>query len=380
MTKDEAAAVRLVGDVPVRLWGLDLDDWQARAWTKAGARGVSEAGRLLAGADWVISPALQRALLARPGAALVVPDGLGDQTRVAAIHVPAGRNADDYLDLVNTPDPDLEALRGEGLTPGGMSDFVDEYDKALRKRETPYALSLLTQTPRAVEKRLFKGAYKGVTDLVTKYAWPWPAFHVTRACASLGLSPNLVTTGSLVFVILAFWLFWIGAWIPGLLAAWAMTFLDTVDGKLARTTMTYSRWGNVYDHGIDLIHPPFWYWAIYEGLTRTGTGTGSGPDWLAPALGVIVAGYVIGRIVEGIFMHTFGFHIHVWKRIDSWAREITARRNPNMLIFTVCVLLTVPAWGFLAVAAWTVIWIVFHTVRLVLALLAPKPLTSWMEG
>jgi len=30
--------------------------------------------------------------------------------------------------------------------------------------------------------------------------------------------------------------------------------------------MTYSSWGNIYDHGIDLIHPPFWYWAWFIGL------------------------------------------------------------------------------------------------------------------
>ena len=40
-----------------------------------------------------------------------------------------------------------------------------------------------------------------------------------------------------------------------------MTFLDTVDGKLARVTLTSSPFGNVLDHSLDLIHPPFWYWA-----------------------------------------------------------------------------------------------------------------------
>ncbi len=375
MTKETEAAVRLIGEVPVKLWGLDLHLWQQRAWVKAGAAGVSADGHLLVGADWVISPALQRALLARPGAALLVTDGVG-ATRLAAVHVPEKGDPEAYADLVNTPEPDIDSLRSRGLEPGEMNIFVDEYDKQLRKREKPYALSLLTETPLVVEKRLFRGAYKGVTDLVTKYAWPWPAFHVTRACAGLGLSPNLVTTFSLVFVILAFWFFWTGAWIPGLLAAWAMTFLDTVDGKLARTTMTYSKWGNVYDHGIDLVHPPFWYWAIYEGLTRGGAA----PDWLTLALGMIVTGYVIGRVVEGIFISAYGFHLHVWRRIDSLAREITARRNPNMLIFTIAVVAGAPAWGFLMVAVWTVIGVAFHALRLIQAGLRRTPVTSWMEG
>ena len=45
-----------------------------------------------------------------------------------------------------------------------------------------------------------------------------------------------------------------------------MTFLDTVDGKLARVTITSTKLGNVFDHGIDLIHPPFWYLAWGMGL------------------------------------------------------------------------------------------------------------------
>ena len=47
-----------------------------------------------------------------------------------------------------------------------------------------------------------------------------------------------------------------------------MTFLDTVDGKLARTTLTSSKWGDIFDHGIDLVHPPFWYVAWGAGPRR----------------------------------------------------------------------------------------------------------------
>ena len=42
--------------------------------------------------------------------------------------------------------------------------------------------------------------------------------------------------------------------------------LDTVDGKLARCTITSSKIGEAIDHGIDLVHPPFWWWAWGVGL------------------------------------------------------------------------------------------------------------------
>ncbi len=369
------SGVHLIGELPVRLWGLALDDWQRRFWKKIGGDQAPAGAAMLAGIDWVLSPALAKSLLDKPGAALIVRDQAQGQERIAVLHLPEGSAPDAFSAQINAIDPDWDQLRKAGFTPGYMDDFVGQYDEALRKREAPYALSLLTTTPAAVEQRLFRGSYKGVTDLVTKYVWPVPALHATRFCANLGISPNAVTTASLVLVCLAFWLFWIGAWIPGLLAGWGMTFLDTVDGKLARTTMTYSKWGNVYDHGIDLIHPPFWYGAIYIGLTASGASHA----WLLPSLIVIIGGYAVGRVIEGIFLRAFGFHIHVWERVDAVMREITARRNPNLLIFTLAVLGGAPAFGFIAVAAWTLICTPFHIVRLLMAYASKTPVGSYLS-
>jgi phosphatidylglycerophosphate synthase len=374
-----SVSIRLLGDLPVKLWGLDLAEWQRRAWTKAGAAGVDvSGGRLLAGTEWVLSPSLQRNLLARPGAALVAPvaDGKGEQ--LVAVHLPEGTSPETVLPLFSAPHVFRATLVEAGLQPGDMHDLADAYNKSLRKREVPYALSMRTVPAVEIERVLFKGSYKGVTDLVTKYAWPVPAFHATRFCAWLHISPNTVTTASLGFVILAFWLFWTGQWAAGIAAAWVMTFLDTVDGKLARTTMTYSKWGDVYDHGIDLIHPPFWYWAIFVGVS--GAATGPSETLLIGSLLVILAGYVLNRIEEGLFIQQFGFHIHVWQPIDGFAREITARRNPNMLIFMIAVILGAPGWGFVAVAAWTAFCLVFHGVRLLQAMAQKTKPVSWLEG
>src|SRR5690606_2169870 len=107
--------------------------------------------------------------------------------------------------------------------------------------------------------------------------------------------------------------------------------LDTVDGKLARVTLQSSKWGNVFDHGIDLIHPPFWWWAWIVGLPAAGLPLAES----GLVLWLIVSGYVLQRIEEGIFIASFGMDMHVWKRFDSRLRLITARRNPNLLILSV---------------------------------------------
>ncbi|MDT8283803.1 MAG: CDP-alcohol phosphatidyltransferase family protein [Gammaproteobacteria bacterium] len=374
MTKN--ASVRLLGEVQVRLWGLELREWQRRAWLKIGAVSVDDpAARLLVGTEWVMSPALQLGLLTAPGAVLIIADSAGAAPRIAALHLPEGAESGAYESLIGQTDFDEDALRAAGFTTGGIDDFAGAYNRSLRKREAPYALSMRLESLRDVEKRLFKGAYKGVTDIVTKYVWPLPAFHVTRAAAALHISPNTVTTFSLMLVIVAFWQFWNGAWAWGITAAWAMTFLDTVDGKLARTTMRYTKLGGIYDHGIDLIHPPFWYWAIWHGLEHEIGGPGQA--MLDVSLAVIVVSYVLNRLEEGAFMRKFGFHIHVWQRIDSLMREITARRNPNMVIFMLAVMLGAPGWGLVAIAVWTVICLVFHGFRLYQAIQQP-PKISWL--
>ena len=61
-------------------------------------------------------------------------------------------------------------------------------------------------------------------------------------------------------------------------------------------------------------------------------------------------------------------------------REITARRNPNLLIFMILALFGAPLWGFILVAVWTLICVPFHIVRLVQAMASREPVTSFMDS
>ncbi len=322
----------------------------------------------------VLDAPLVQALIDSPGRVLL-SNGPGDPVPIAA-HAPA--------ELAVAA---AEALRqGAAATlPAGLqavrvSELDVAYWKGLRKREEPYALTPGVADRQATEWRIFMGTYKGATDLVTKWAWPWPAFHVTRFCARWGVTPNQVTSASLVLVFAALYWFWIGEWTLGLLAAWVMTFLDTVDGKLARVTLNSSKFGNVFDHAIDLIHPPFWYVAWGIGVQSSGHPLSSGV--LTGALVVIVAGYILQRVLEGISIWRLGLEIHVWRRIDTWFRLVTARRNPNLLLLTGFALVGRADLGLLAVAAWTAICLVLHLVQLAHAFVAAGSqgaLRSWME-
>jgi hypothetical protein len=75
-----------------------------------------------------------------------------------------------------------------------------------------------------------------------------------------------------------------------------------------------------------------------------------------------------------------GLEIHIWRKIDTVFRQITARRNPNLVILTAFTLSGRPDWGLIAVAWWTVICLVLHGLQLLQALFAQRsgPLESWM--
>ncbi len=247
---------------------------------------------------------------------------------------------------------------------GVLCTDIISYNRKLRKREVPYALKLTPDTIAPIENRIFAGAYKGITDFVTKYFWPLPARWVTRQAVKLGLSPNMVTMASLVLVFVTLWLFMQGQFLAGLAVGFVMVFLDTVDGKLARVTLTSSKWGNIFDHGIDLIHPPFWWWAWWYGLYQTMPEAAAATPLLDLALLIVTVGYVIGRLEEGLFIKAFGIQMHTWRPVDSFFRLITSRRNPNISILLVATLFGAPIMGFLLMALWTVLSLLFHAVRI----------------
>jgi phosphatidylglycerophosphate synthase len=191
------------------------------------------------------------------------------------------------------------------------------------------------------------------------------------------VTPNQVTFASFLLVLAAMALFWTGHFGWGLAAAWGMTFLDTVDGKLARVTLTASKWGNVFDHGIDLIHPPFWWWAWVVGVQATAVHPLAQPELV---LWGVVGGYVAQRLLEGLFLGAFKVEMHAWRPFDSFFRLITARRNPNLILLTAASLAGRPDLGMLLVAVWTAISFVVHLAQCVQAALAPRgSIVSWLS-
>ena len=257
--------------------------------------------------------------------------------------------------------------------------LVPQTNIRLKKAHAAFVLPITAANSRALERHLFETAYKGITDLVTKWVWPTPARWVTRLCVRLGLLPNHVTALSWVLAILTGVLFYQGALVAGLLSGWLMTFLDTVDGKLARVTVTSSPLGNYFDHILDLLHPPFWYLAWGLGLAAY-TPALLNVD-LNTTIALIFVGYIAGRVVEGLFSGIAKFGVYSWRPVDSFNRLITARRNPCLILLSVSLLPGRPDLGLEAVALWTLASSLFLVVRLAMGIftrVTSGPLHSWL--
>jgi phosphatidylglycerophosphate synthase len=297
---------------------------------------------LLVSADYVFEAAWLKFMAQRPDAVLT----LGGEKVIA--HVSRPTRAKGFP---------------RGLTEIRVEDNRTFYNEALREQEEPLIARLEPGSVRAVERQTYFGAYKGVTDLLTKYLWPEWALALTRLAARIRMTANMVTTLGALLCVIAFLLFWGGYYWAGMAAGLIFMVLDTVDGKLARCTITSSERGHVLDHAIDLIHPPFWWWAWGIGLKNWGLELSDAA--FAIVMFTIISGYIAQRAIEGEFIRRFnGMHIHVWEKIDSDFRLITARRNPNMVILFVATLCQRPDIGLFAVALWTVLSCIFHAVRL----------------
>jgi phosphatidylglycerophosphate synthase len=360
-----------VGSNEARLFGMDARTRACRLAANAGfeCAEMQQPGRavLLASMDYAWDPAWLKGMRSRPETILT----LGGKPVLA--HVPADWDAAPAMAAM------AESAMREGYATLDAETAELSYAE-LRKRERPFVMPLDPNDPEPVERAAYDASYKGVTDLLTLYLWRKPAFYLTRWAAQAGLTPNMVTLVGAVLCVLAFYLFWNGHYWLGVLSGFVFMVLDTVDGKLARCTGASSKWGNVFDHGIDLVHPPFWWWAWEHGLAAYGRPLE--PVYATMVLWAIVGGYVAQRIIEGVFMRRFGgMHIHVWRRIDSRFRLVTARRNPNMVILVAALLFARPDVGLKLVAWWTIVSLIFHAVRFAQASEAAargEKITSWL--
>ncbi|MDZ7840309.1 MAG: CDP-alcohol phosphatidyltransferase family protein [Gammaproteobacteria bacterium] len=362
----------LVGESRVQIWSLtgrQRLERQLRALDGVAlavdSSTLPSTGRvLLVRADYVFEQRALKGLLNLDG--LLLQEGIP-----VAAHVDAGL-APRALRAIESG-----VWQADDISTFGI-DLLQPFERDLRKSELPLVAPVSPENRSEIEDQLYGASYKGITDFVTKWWWPRPAKLGVRWCASRGIPPNAVTAAGFVLMIATCWLFYEGHYALGLLLGWFMTYLDTVDGKLARVTSQSSRFGHFLDHGMDIVHPPFWYWLWGLSLVHyQPIADIDRPDLYL----TILAAYVGGRIIEAAFHSLGDTSIFAWRPFDAYFRLFTARRNPCLVLLTASWVIGNPALGLWLVAGWTALSTTVMLARFVYAMrvrYVDGPLTSWL--
>jgi len=375
----------IINTCEVTLWGVPQQERIRKVLAKAGSFNeiadikVAPSGQniLLLRADYLYEVNVIQKLVAQPEAILL---SSCKQKRPSAIWC-ASEKATQAIKLLNHEQSESSL---DSITVYTPQQLTGGYDPRLRKYDLAHVVQINSDDKTVIENYLYDKSYKGITDLVTKWWWPLPARGVVRKCAAAKITPNMVTGFGWLLTIFSGFAFYYGELVLGLCAAWLMTFLDTVDGKLARVTLQSSKIGHAMDHGLDIIHPPIWYWCWAMGLGVSQISflgiTLPVMDWVW----VMLAAYVCGRVFEGLFQLLFNdISIFCWKPIDSFHRLITARRNPCIIMLSISVMIVDPELGFMWVVAWSIISTLLLAGRFLFACIVrvlQGPLESWVEN
>lgn len=308
-------------------------------------------------ADCVIDTRLLQ-FLANQSGTLAACSGEGRE-RAAVLRI------DGPLSLESNVEGKLPRLVDFGVAHGAIKalplESIPSYIKKLRRELPSYLFRVTDVTSRdQAERFLFWSNYKGSTDFFTKYVYPPLVWRMVRPLSRWRVHPNIVTLFNVFITFLAVPLFAWEWWWTGFLLAYTMSVLDSVDGKLARLTFTSSWFGNILDHGLDIVHPPLWYFGWAWGLS--GGDTGSLVFQAAVWMAVI---YALDRVVAGVFNRRLGRSIHGYTSLDERMRTFISRRNINLPLFLIGWLLEVPIPTFLLIVFWQIVCFVFHVERLV---------------
>ena len=259
----------------------------------------------------------------------------------------------------------LPELAQKSLQHGSVQELrlgdVPSYIRKLRRDLPVYLFRVGDPASRdRAERFLFWSNYKGSTDFFTKYVYPPLVWQAVRPLARWRVHPNVVSLFNVGLTALAVPLFAQGYWVTAFTLAYTMSVLDSVDGKLARLTFSASKLGDILDHGLDIIHPPVWYFAWAWAL-------GAG-DIAAPVVQLAVwmaVFYTMDRLVAGLFSARVGQSIHGCTPFDEGMRTWISRRNINVPFFMVGLLLGFPVAAFVMIVVWQVVSLGLHSLRLV---------------
>ena len=201
----------------------------------------------------------------------------------------------------------------------------------------------------AATRQLIGAAQKGCLDWPARFLHPFPENLAVRLLAPTPITPNQVTAMTAVIGVGAAVAFATGWLWTGLILALVTGPLDGVDGKLARTRVEFSKWGDL-EHLVDKLLEYAWFLCIawyFAGIRGTGL------PWAVAALIILPA---IAEAVQGEFFRRLTRHqLDDAGVVERRIRLFAGRRNTFLWTWSFFALAGFWFEGFVLLAAYSVV-------------------------
>ncbi len=235
---------------------------------------------------------------------------------------------------------------------------IDPYAPEIRGPLRPYFVEVRSKDDaRNATSLLIRSQQKQVMDLPAQFIDPPFENILTRLLCSTPVTPNVITFLGVGVGVLVAWSFWNGHFLAGALAMFLVEILDGVDGKLARTTLHYTKLGE-YEDLIDYFNEMSWYVALGVGLRNTDLNPSS--TLLA---GLLICSDTTDSIIYTLTNRWYGKTVDFFSSFDRAFRRIAGRRNIYVFMFIIGFSFGYPYQTFAIVAVWAALTATIHSLR-----------------
>lgn len=205
---------------------------------------------------------------------------------------------------------------------------------------------------------LINNMQKKVMDLPAEYIDPIFEDYLTYLLCKTRVTPNMVTLFSLFVATIIAFLFYNGHLILGAFCTYIVEILDGVDGKLARTKLQFSKFGE-YECLVDYFYENLWYIAIGMGLKRI-----YHYDLAISLSAIMVICDTIDNILYTLSDKWTGKNLDLVSAFNMAFRKIAGRRNIYCFIFMIGFLSGYYIQTFMITSIWAIITVIVHTITL----------------
>ena len=217
---------------------------------------------------------------------------------------------------------------------------IDSYIPSMRKEVKPFWINVNSKKDLIKARNvLIINACKGRNDLLATYINKPIENFIVSLLANTKVTPNQVTILTNFIAYTSTFLFFKGYLLIASLLTFVVSFMDGVDGKLARVKMANTNLGNM-EHAFDFLFEHSWYIALAIYLSKT-----YGVSAILLCTFILLfdgfshyCGIAFGKVIKNRPLEDYG-------KLERAFRKFDGRKNSYIIFILIGVLLVVPFYS-----------------------------------